>query len=41
MKAKKWILIKNFEGEPKEADLQIVEENIDEKIKENGKYSNF
>ncbi len=36
MKAKKWILMKNFNGEPKEADLRLVEEHIDENIKENG-----
>lgn len=30
VKAKKWVLVKNFDGEPKEDDLQIEEEELPE-----------
>ena len=36
MKAKKWVLVKHFEGEPKEEDLQLVEEDLPDELKENG-----
>lgn len=35
MKAKKWILVKHFEGEPKDEDLQLVEEDLPDELKEN------
>ena len=36
MKAKKWVLVKHFDGEPKEEDLQLVEEDLPDDLKENG-----
>jgi NADPH-dependent curcumin reductase CurA len=35
MLAKKWILAKQFEGEPKEENIKLVEEQLPE-LKENG-----
>lgn len=37
MKAKKWVLVKHFDGEPKESDLQLVDEDLPDELKENGK----
>jgi hypothetical protein len=39
MKAKKWVLVKHFDGEPKDSDLQLVDEDLPDELKENG--SNF
>jgi hypothetical protein len=36
MRAQKWILEKHFDGEPKEEDLQLVEEDLPDQIEENG-----
>lgn len=41
MKAKKWILAKHFEGEPKEENLQLVEFDLSDDLKENGKLETF
>lgn len=35
MKAKKWVLVKHFEGEPKDEDLQLVEHDLPDDLKEN------
>jgi len=35
MKIKKWVLQKHFEGEPKEDDITLVEEELDDNLKEN------
>ena len=34
-KAKKWVLVKPFEGEPKDSDLQLTEEDLPE-VKDGG-----
>ena len=34
-KAKKWVLVKHFEGEPKDSDLQLTEEDLPE-VKDGG-----
>jgi hypothetical protein len=36
MKSKKWVLVKHFEGEPNEENLQLVEENLPDELEENG-----
>ena len=36
MKARKWVLVKHFEGEPKDDDLKLVEEDLPDELKENG-----
>ena len=36
MKAKKWVLVKHFDGEPKESDLELVDEDLPDELKENG-----
>ena len=36
MKAKKFVLAKHFDGEPKDEDFEVVEEELPE-LKENGK----
>ena len=38
MKAKKWVLVKRFDGEPKDEDLELVEEELPD-LKENGLFS--
>ena len=38
MKARKWVMVKHFDGEPKEEDLQLVEEELPDELKENGKH---
>lgn len=35
MKAQKWVLVKNFFGEPKDDDLELVDFEISEELKEN------
>ena len=35
MQAKKWVLVKHFDGEPKDEDLKLVEEELPD-LKENG-----
>lgn len=39
MKAQKWVLVQHFEGEPKNEDLQLVQEDLPEELNENGKSS--
>lgn len=36
MKFSKYIYAKEFEGSPKETDFKIVDEDIDENLKDNG-----
>jgi hypothetical protein len=36
VKGRKWILVKHFEGTPKDEDLQLVEEDLPDELKENG-----
>lgn len=36
VKSRKWILVKHFEGVPKDEDLQLVEEELLDDLKENG-----
>lgn len=36
VKAKKWVLTKHFDGEPKNEDLELVEEELNDELKENG-----
>ena len=38
MKAQKWILAKHFDGFPKDSDLQLVEEEIEEDLKDGGEF---
>ena len=35
MKAKKWVLVKAFDGEPKDSDIELQEEEL-QPLKENG-----
>ena len=35
MKTRKWILVRNFDGFPKDSDLELQEEELPE-LKENG-----
>ena len=37
MKARKWVLVKHFDGEPKDENLELVEEELPD-LKENGYY---
>ncbi len=37
VKAKKWILVKKFEGFPKEENLELVEYEVSEDLKPDGK----
>ncbi len=36
MKAKKWVLVKKFDGVPTEENIKLVEFELDEELKENG-----
>jgi hypothetical protein len=36
MKAKKWVLVQHFKGEPTDDDLQLLEEDLPDDLKENG-----
>ena len=36
MKAKKWVLVKHFDGEPKEEDLQLVEHELPDELNDKG-----
>jgi hypothetical protein len=38
MKAQKWVLVKHFEGVPKEEDLVLTDFEIDDELQENGNY---
>lgn len=40
MKAKRWLIVKHFDGEPKNDDLQLIEEELPE-LKENGQKFDF
>lgn len=40
MKARKWVLVKHFEGEPKNEDMELIEEELPE-LKEKGLLYNF
>ena len=35
MKAQKWVLVKHFDGEPKDEDLQLVDFELSDDLKEN------
>lgn len=37
MHAKKWVLVRHFDGEPKPEDMELVDEELHE-LKEGGKY---
>ncbi len=39
MKAKKWVLEREFNGEPTDEDIQLVEEELPDELQENGKFS--
>lgn len=34
MKARKWVLVQHFDGEPKDEDLQLVEEELPDELQE-------
>lgn len=34
--SRKWVLVKHFEGVPKDDDMQLVEEELSDDLKENG-----
>jgi hypothetical protein len=36
--SRKWVLVKHFEGVPKDDDMQLVEEELSDDLKENGQY---
>lgn len=36
MKAKKWVLVQHFNGEPKDEDLQLVEEDLPDELNDKG-----
>ena len=36
MKAKQWVLVKHFEGEPKDEDLELQEIDLPDELKEGG-----
>jgi hypothetical protein len=38
MRGQKWILENHFDGEPKESDLQLVEEELPDQLEDNGHY---
>jgi len=40
MKAKKWVLVKHFHGEPQDDNLELVEEELPE-LKQNGFNSTY
>ena len=41
VRAKKWILVKKFEGFPKQENLELVEYDVSEDLKPNGKNQNL
>lgn len=36
MKGKKWVLVKHFDGAPKDSDFELVEFDLPEELQENG-----
>lgn len=38
MKAKQWVLVKHFEGEPKEEDLELQEFDLSDELNEGGMF---
>lgn len=38
MKAKKWVLVKHFEGEPKDDDLELQEFDLPDELNEGGHF---
>jgi prostaglandin reductase 1 len=41
VKSRKWVLVKHFEGVPKDEDMQLVEEELVDELKEDGKKEIF
>lgn len=41
MKAKQWVLVKHFEGEPKDEDLELQEFDLPDELKEGGFLEKF
>lgn len=37
VKSKKYVLKKHFEGEPKDDDFEVVEEDLPQELKDNGR----
>ena len=38
MKAKQWVLVRHFEGEPKEEDLELQEIDLPDELNDGGLY---
>ena len=41
MKAQKWVLAKQFDGEPKDDDMILTDFELSDELQENGQYNKF